>query len=212
MTFISYGSTDGENQQSDEDDTLWGWDDTELVRVGLSPEEQLRDIRIDAGWKSKIDADRLSAAVFAAYLGAVMARVSTNPSGAPMVAPGPTRSDEPASRIEIPDIPYELIEQVDRERDHYIATFQESLAAEQSFVSTDGNVTVAARGGSPISIAFDSTWMGFADSRHIAESATEALTPAIESGRAIAAEMRERFPAIAEFRRLRAIKKAARGR
>lgn len=211
MTFISYGTPEPENHDTGDDDSLWGWDDTELVGVALSPDEQLREIRVDAGWKSKIDADALSAAVFTAYLGALQARVATNPHGAPTVAPDPSNDGRPAAGGEIPDIDYSLIEQVDRERDDYIATFEETLAADRTFVSRDGNVTVSARGGSPTSITFDSTWMRFAEARHIAESATEALTPAIESGRAIAAEMRERFPAIAEFRRLRDIKKAARG-
>ena len=213
MTFISYGTPESDDQAVGDDDTLWGWDDTGLVGVGLAPDEQLRDVTIDNAWKSKIDADALSTAVFSAYMAAVQARVTAYPHGAPTPAPDPTRAADadPAAPTEIPEIDFTLMEQVDRERDDYLASFEESLDVQHSYASRDGNVTVTASGGSPTSITFDSTWMRFAAARDIAESVTEALTPAIESGQVIAAEMRERFPAIAEFRRLRAIKKAARG-
>jgi DNA-binding protein YbaB len=213
MSFISYGTPDvgPGSQKPDGDDTLWGTDDTELVSVGLSSDEQLREIRIDPSWKSKIDAENLSAAVLSAYMSAVVARVSTNPDGAPEVVPRSSQSSISNAGLEVPVIDYVLMEDVDREREDYLANYQDSLMSEQSFSSSDGNVTVVARGGSPISINFDSAWMGFADPSHIAASSTEALAPAIESGRAIAAQMRDKFPAIAEFRRLRDIRRAARG-
>lgn len=209
MTFITYDSADSGNQNP-EDDTLWGWDDFELVGVGLSPREELREIRIDPSWKSKIPAENLASAVLTAYMGAIMLRVTEYP-GAVGGATDPAAPASPSNGAEIPVIESSLMEQVDRERDDYLAAYSEALGAENPYVSADGNVTVTTRGGSPISIVFDSAWMGFAEARHIVASTTEALGRAIESGRSIDEQIRAQFPAIAEFRRLRAIKKAARG-
>lgn len=209
MSFIGYGSAPQgpDSTGSADDDTVWGWDDSELIKVGISPTEQLREITIDPSWKSTVPAHALSTAVMSAYLAAVMNRVATRNVDATSDSPSASEYDGSG----IPTIDYELMEQVERERNDYIATYQEALTAEKTFVSADGNVTVTARGGSPGSISFDTAWMGFAEARHIAASTTEALRPAIESGLAIAEQMRDQFPAIAEFRRLREIKKAARG-
>lgn len=211
MTFISYDTPGSGSGGNDEDDTLWGWDDTQLVGVGLSPDEQLREIRIDSEWKSKIDADSLSTAVLTAYFDAVSARISKYPQGGPTIAPDSTREPEPVGVIENPVIEFELVAQVQAEQPEYFASFQGAISAEQTFVSSDHNVTVTAQGGSPVSINFEDSWMRFAEARHIVESTREALVPAIESGRAIAAQMREQFPATAEFNRLMRLKKAARG-
>lgn len=212
MTFISYEPTGSDSDDSlDGDDTLWGFDGTELVSVGLSPDEQLREIRIDSAWKSKIEPETLSNAVLAAYMGAVRARITTNPFGAPQAVPAQNGDSVEQPSREIPVIDSTLLARARVEQEDYLATYDDELSTERTFTSLDGNVTVSARGGSPSSIAFDDAWLGFADARHIAQSATEALTPAIESASAIAEQMRERFPAMAEFRRLRALKKAARG-
>ena len=78
MTFITYGEPGiGEP----DDDTLWGSDDTELVKVGLAPDEGLREITIADTWKSKIPSDDLGSAVTSAYMAAVLALVTAREDG-----------------------------------------------------------------------------------------------------------------------------------
>ena len=208
MTFITYGEPGiGEP----DDDTLWGSDDTELVKVGLAPDEGLREITIADTWKSKIPSDDLGSAVTSAYMAAVLALVTAREDGEvamEAVALPPAGSGAAAATAEID---FSLVQKVAEEQEDYMTTYEELLSTDLAFVSDDGNVTVTARGGSPSLISFDAVWLGFADARHIAQSTREALTPALESGRVIEAEMRSRFPATMEFRRLRQLTKAARG-
>ena len=207
MTFITYG--DERPDDAEPDDTLWGSDESGLVKVGLSPDEHVRGIVIADSWKAQVGPEMLGPALMAAYAAAISLRVHSHPHGAPLTEPGGPANDNLSTDAGVVD--YALFERADQERADYLATYGESLADQRIFTSSDGNVTVTARGGAPISIHLDEAWLGFAQARHIGESTTEAFGPAVESGLAIAAEMRERFPAVSEFLRLHRLKTATRG-
>lgn len=202
MSWSGYTPADTEEPA---DDNVWGRDESKLIGVALTPEGDLHDLSIATEWRGKIDAKFLGAAVFSAYNTAESARLTqerTHPRAQESGAEGATG--------EIPDIPASLLLDVSREQGDYVATYDESLRRVQELVSNDGNVTVSAVGGSVGTISFDQTWLKFAAGRDIAATARPLLAQAIRSGKEIDSQMRMQFPAITEFRRLRALKKAAR--
>ncbi|WP_152176300.1 hypothetical protein, partial [Mycobacterium tuberculosis] len=112
---------------------------------------------------------------------------------------------DPRDTASAPDIPAELLIEVSREQPDYVATFDEMLSARQPLTSADGNVTVTAVGGSLGNVTFDSTWLRFAAGRDIADTARPLVAQAIRTGAELEQLMRERYPAVTEFKRLRAL-------
>jgi len=188
-----------------------GHDDTESVSVFLLDDGDLHDLTIADDWRSRIDPDSLAPAVFIAYSRAERTRLDVTRERARLETAntrhGAVDAREGAS---VPDIPAELLIEVSREQPDYVATFEEKLSARQPLTSADGNVTVMAVGGSLGNVTFDSTWLRFAAGRDIAETARPLVARAIRTGAEVEQFMRDRYPAVTEFKRLRALKDAAR--
>lgn len=205
MSWNPYAST---SEEQGEVDAHSGADDTEAVTVALLDEGDLHELTIVDDWRSKIDPESLAAAVFTAYSRAERARLDDVRDRARLES---ERGDAPGIPTpSAPDIPAALLIEVSREQPDYLATFDESLRAARPLTSADGNVTVTAVGGSLGAVEFDATWLRFAVGRDIAEAARPLVAQAIRTGAEIEQEMRERFPAVTEFKRLRALKVAAR--
>ncbi|GAA3593381.1 hypothetical protein GCM10022198_16540 [Klugiella xanthotipulae] len=209
MSFSDFGVRPAHpDEQNPDDDTIWGWDATDTVGVGLSINEELRELKISPDWRKKLSTDELGPAVMTAYMGAIGARVR---AGATQTSPVRAAGTSVTNDGQIPVIDNYLLDAVSRERDHYFTMYETELQTEHSYESADGNVTITARGGSPSTVTFDSFWLSFANASDIAETARGPLAQAMSSGHGIDEKIRDEFPAIAEFRRLRAIKKALRG-
>lgn len=209
MSWNPYASTT--ESTGDADDAHAGVDDTETVTVTLRDDGELSELAIVDEWRSKIDPESLAGAVFTAYSRAERARLDDARERARLGTERTGGAETPGvPGSSVPDIPAELLIEVAREQADYVATFDESLRQHRPLTSADGNVTVTAVGGSLGAVAFDSTWLRFAVGRDIAEAARPLVAQAIRTGVEIEEDMRERFPAVTEFKRLRALKAAAR--
>ncbi|KQR48891.1 hypothetical protein ASF87_08670 [Microbacterium sp. Leaf161] len=209
MSWNPYASTT--ESAGDADDSHAGVDDTETVTVTLHDDGDLNELTIVDDWRSRIDPESLAGAVFTAYSRAERARLDDERERARLDAERTGGAETPGAPVSsVPDIPAELLIEVTREQADYVATFDESLRQHRPLTSADGNVTVTAVGGSLGDVAFDSTWLRFAVGRDIAETARPLVAQAIRTGAEIEQDMRQRFPAVTEFKRLRALKAAAR--
>lgn len=177
-----------------DDDTIWQWNDTNSIGVGLSPSGELSSLEIRPDWKSSIPSKNLAQEILATYSGALSLQLQQS---RPLRADGPT---ETYGQEVDDDVDFDLFLRVMEEQRHYLAAYSEKISLERSFQSEDGNITVTALGGSPTAISFDDFWLSISSGPAISRQLKPLLIRAIESENDIDHEMREDFPAIAEFR------------
>lgn len=191
---------DSEPEHSD-DDTVWARSEGDVVEVGVSPQGRLRHVQIADDWRSHLKPSELAQNLVALAVGAHAQSVRENP---PAGDQAPTAGTETS-------VSFELFEQVQREQAHYLATYDERLRAELTFSNPEETVTVTARGGSPSSVEFEDFWISVSPGAEVARTVFPLLDAALRSGEDIDEHMREEFPAITKYRRIRAATRAARG-
>ena len=198
---------DPENRDDPRDEG--GHDPSGVVTVVLAPRGELVEIDIASDWRERIAKEDLGAAIFSAFTDAEFLRLEAARSSEAGERSG---SDEPAGAGgEDIEIPVELTLEVFREQPFYAAAYEDALTRVREFVSGDRNATVSAMGGSVSAVTLDQHWLAFAAGADIAATVRPLLAQAIGTAKDIDAEMSEAFPSITEFRRLRALKQAARG-
>lgn len=196
MTFFGFSDDAPETT----DDTIWNWDDTRTIGIGLAPSGELIDIEITAEWRRTVPEKRLAASILATYSGALAMQLEQ----ARQTKHDVVASDGETS-LDSEEVGFELYSRMLQERHSYVVTYDQKFRAEIEFPGSNRNLVVTAMGGSPVSIFFDKFWLSISNGKIIAQELMPLLARAIRSGAEIDREMREEFPAVAEFRRMMAL-------